>query len=250
MRAVAALYARPRWLLDYAHAAPEWQPDDGRGAAMYRRNFSGIIAQGRTSAFLDAMRESSEHQEGRGIRARTTVWGAMTGQTNGVLIASDFNTLDELEKFTDLAATDASFASVRRAVRTEMIYEASEVDIQRLSYHSDGLISSEEATAPRHYMRTLSGDVRPGHHREFVMAISHALEYQKQRGIDATTSVWSSVTGATSGVAIVAEFDGLAELEKFDDMAVKDAEFGRLRKASREAMVFLTSEVVIMRNLM
>jgi len=216
---------------------------------MYRRNFSGIIAQGRTSAFLEAMRESSEHQEGRGIRARTTVWGAMTGQTNGVLIASDFNTLDELEKFTDLAATDASFASVRRAVRTEMV-DASEVDIQRLSYHSDGLISSEEATAPRHYMRTLSGDVRPGHHREFVMAISHALEYQKQRGIDATTSVWSSVTGATSGVSIVAEFDSLAELEKFDDMAVKDAEFARLRKASREAMVFLTSEVVIMRNLL
>jgi len=216
---------------------------------MYRRNFSGIIAQGRTSAFLEAMRESSEHQEGRGIRARTTVWGAMTGQTNGVLIASDFNTLDELEKFTDLAATDASFASVRRAVRTEMV-DASEVDIQRLSYHSDGLISSEEATAPRHYMRTLSGDVRPGHHREFVMAISHALEYQKQRGIDATTSVWSSVTGATSGVSIVAEFDSLAELEKFDDRAVKDAEFARLRKASREAMVFLTSEVVIMRNLL
>ncbi|HXU22920.1 MAG TPA: hypothetical protein VN697_02705, partial [Tepidiformaceae bacterium] len=159
------------------------------------------------------------------------------------------NTLDELEKFTDLAATDASFASVRRAVRTEMV-DASEVDIQRLSYHSDGLISSEEATAPRHYMRTLSGDVRPGHHREFVMAISHALEYQKQRGIDATTSVWSSVTGATSGVSIVAEFDSLAELEKFDDMAVKDAEFARLRKASREAMVFLTSEVVIMRNLL
>jgi len=195
------------------------------------------------------MRESSEHQEGRGIRARTTVWGAMTGQTNGVLIASDFNTLDELEKFTDLAATDASFASVRRAVRTEMV-DASEVDIQRLSYHSDGLISSEEATAPRHYMRTLSGDVRPGHHREFVMAISHALEYQKQRGIDATTSVWSSVTGATSGVSIVAEFDSLAELEKFDDMAVKDAEFARLRKASREARGFLTSEVVIMRNLL
>ena len=216
---------------------------------MYRRNFSGIIAQGRTSAFLEAMRESSEHQEGRGIRARTTVWGAMTGQTNGVLIASDFNTLDELEKFTDLAATDASFASVRRAVRTEMV-DASEVDIQRLSYHSDGLISSEEATAPRHYMRTLSGDVRPGHHREFVMAISHALEYQKQRGIDATTSVWSSVTGATSGVSIVAEFDSLAELEKFDEMAVKDAEFARLCKASREAMVFLTSEVVIMRNLL
>ena len=134
---------------------------------MYRRILTGIIAQGRTR--VPRRHARIKRAPGRrGIRARTTVWGAMTGQTNGVLIASDFNTLDELEKFTDLAATDASFASVRRTVRTEMIYEASEVDIQRLSYHSEGLISSEEATAPRHYMRTLSGEVRPGHHREFV----------------------------------------------------------------------------------
>ncbi len=217
---------------------------------MYRRILSGIIAQGRTSAFLQAMRESSEHQDERGIRARTTVWGAMTGQTNGVLIASDFNTLDELEKFTDLAATDARFASIRRAVRTEMLYESSEVSIHRMSYHSDGMISSEDATAPQRYMRTLRGEVQAGRHREFVMSISQALEYQKQRGIAATTSVWSSVTGPTSGVSVVAEFDGLGELEKFDEMAVQDADFGKLRKASREAMVFLTSRVTLMRNLM
>ena len=216
---------------------------------MYRRILSGIIAQGRTSAFLQAMRESSEHQDERGIRARTTVWSTMTGQTNGVLIASDFNTLDELEKFTDLAATDARFASIRRAVRTEMVYDATEVSIHRMSYHSDGMISSEDATAPRRYMRTLSGEVQAGRHREFVMSISQALEYQKQRGIDATTSVWSAVTGVTSGVSVVAEFDSLAELEKFDEMAVQDAEFGKLRKSSREAMVFLTSEVTLLRNL-
>lgn len=217
---------------------------------MYRRVLTGIIAQGRTSAFLAAMRESSQHQEGRGIRARTTIWGSMTGQTNGVLIASDFNGLDELEKFTDLAANDARFASVRKAVRTEMIYDATDVSIHRLSYHSDGLISSEDATAPRRYMRTLVGEVQPGRHREFVMSISQALDYQKQRGIDATTSVWSAVTGGTSGVSIVAEFDTLAELEKFDEMALQDTEFARLRKATRETMVFLTSHVDVMRNLL
>lgn len=217
---------------------------------MYRRLVTGVIAQGRTSAFLAAMRESSTHQEGRGIRARITVWGAMTGQTNGVLIASDFNTLDELEKFTDLSVEDAKFAAVRRAVRSEMVYDASDVSIHRLAYHSEGLISSEEATAPRHYMRTLTGEVKPGHHREFVMSISLALEYQKQRGIDATTSVWSAVTGATSGVSIVAEFDTLSELQKFDEMAVQDAEFSKLRKATRETMVFLTSHVDVMRNLL
>jgi hypothetical protein len=217
---------------------------------MYRRILSGIIDQGKTSTFLAAMREANEHQEVRGIRARTTVWGAMTGQTNGVLIASDFNTMEDLERFTELAAEDARFATVRRAVRTQMIYDASEVSIHRLSYHSEGLISSEDATAPRRYMRTLDGEVQPGRHREFVMSISQALDYQKQRGIDATTSVWSAVTGQTSAVSIVAEFDSLAELEKFDDMATQDAEFGRLRKASRETMVFLTSEVNLLRNLL
>ena len=216
---------------------------------MYRRILTGIIAQGKTRDFLAAMRESSEHQEERGIRARTSVWGAMTGQTNGVLIASDFNTLDELEKFTDLATTDASFAVVRRAVRSQMVYEASSVGILRLAYHSEGMISSEDATAPRRYMRTLNGDVQPGRHREFVMSISQALEYQKQRGIEATTSVWTAVTGGTSGVAVLAEFDSLAELEKYDDLSVQDADFGRLRKTARETMVFTTSETHLMRNL-
>ena len=217
---------------------------------MYRRSFAGIIDQGKTSSFLAAMGEARDHQEERGIRARTTIWGSMTGQTNGVLIAADFNTLDDLEKFQEMAATDTAFATVRRAVREQMIYHSSQVSIQRLSYHSEGLISSEEATAPRKFMRTLAGEVQAGHHREFVLSISQALEYQKQRGIDATTSVWSSVSGATSGVQIVAEFDSLAELERFDELAQQDAEFGRLRKATRQSMVFLTSNVQIMRNLL
>jgi len=217
---------------------------------MYRRIFTGIIDQGKTSAFLAAMREARDHQADRDIRARTTVWGAMTGQTNAVLIASDFNTLDDLERFTEISALDARFATLRRAVRTQMLYESSDVSIQRLAYHSEGLISSEEATAPRKYMRTLSGHVQPGHHRDFVLSISQALDYQKQRGIDATTSVWSSVTGGTSRVAVVAEFDSLAELERFDELSQQDAEFGRLRKETRTSMVFLTSNVQIMRNLL
>lgn len=217
---------------------------------MYRRNFEGIIDQGQTAAFLAAMREASQHQLDRGIRARTTIWGAMTGQTNGVLISSDFDTLEELEKFTEMAALDARFAGIRRAVRSLMVFESAEVAIQRLDYHSDGLISSEEATAPRHYMRVLEGEVKPGHHRDFVMSVSQALEYQKQRGIEATTSVWSSVTGHTNGIALVAEFDSLVELEKFDEMAQKDAEFARLRRASRESMVFRTSSVNLLRNLL
>jgi len=99
-------------------------------------------------------------------------------------------------------------------------------------------------------MRTLAGEVLAGRHREFVMSISLALEYQKQRGIDAVTSVWSAVTGGTSGVSVVAEFDSLIELEKFDEIAAQDTEFARLRRETREAMVFLTSEVDLYRNLL
>ncbi|MGH2608053.1 MAG: hypothetical protein ACRDHF_03100 [Tepidiformaceae bacterium] len=217
---------------------------------MYRRIFRGIIDQGQTAAFLAAMREASQHQLDRGIRARTTIWGAMTGQTNGVLIASDFNTFEELEKFTEMTAVDARFAGMRRAVRSLMVFDSAMVEIQRLDYHSEGLISSEDATAPRHWMRTLSGQVRPGHHRDFIMSVAQALEYQKQRGIDATTSVWSAQTGQTSGISLVADFDSLSELEKFDEMAQKDAEFARLRRASRESMVFQTSHVTLHRNLL
>lgn len=217
---------------------------------MYRRNFTGIIDQGKTASFLAAMREARDHQLERGIRARTTTWGAMTGQTNSVLISSDFNTLDELEKFQEMSAMDTAFAHVRRKVRELMIYHSAAVSIHRLSFHSAGLISSEDATAPRKFMRTLTGEVQAGHHREFVVSISQALQYQEQRGIDAQTSVWSAVTGGTSGIAIVGEFDTLAELERFDELAQQDAEFARLRKGTRESMVFLTSQVQLFRNLL
>ena len=217
---------------------------------MYRRLFTGLVERGKTSEFLAALREAVDHQTDRGIRARTTIWGRVTGQTNGVMITSDFNTLDELEKFTDLAAEDARFAVVRRSVRQNMVFESSEVSIQRLAYQSEGLITSEDATSPRRYMRILSGEVLPGHHRDFVMSISQALDYQERRGIDATTSVWSAVTGGTSRVDIVAEFDSLGELEQFDEIAAQDAEFARLRRQTRESMVFMTSTVNLFRNLL
>jgi len=216
---------------------------------MYRRNLTGIIERGQTRPFLQAMQESSRHQDERGIRARTTIWGAITGPTSSVLIASDFNSLEELEKFTEMVAKDSSFATLRREVRSKMVYDESEVSIHRLDYHSEGLISSEDATAPRKYMRTLDGDVAPGRKRDFIHSIAQSLEFQKARGIDATTSVWSAVTGATNGVSIVAEFDSLMELARFDQMAAEDADFARLRAATRESMVFLTSRVTIMRSL-
>jgi hypothetical protein len=217
---------------------------------MFRRLFSGVIAQGQTRDFLAAMREASDYQLGRGIRARTAIWGAMTGQNNHVVIAADFNTLEDLERWSDLATNDQRFAVVRRAASQHLVYDASEVAILRLSYHSDGMISSEEATEPRKFMRVLKGEVQPGRHRDFVLSVSQALDYQKAKGVDATTSVWSAMTGHTAGVSIAGEFDSLAELERFDELAVRDAEFGRLRAATRASMVFLTSKTQLMRNLM
>lgn len=217
---------------------------------MYRRNITGIIERGKTEPFLAAMRASAAYQQERGIRARTTVWGAMTGQTNGVVICADFNTLDDLERFTELSAEDSHFASLRRDVRSQMVFDGSDVSLLRLAYHSEGLISSEEATAPLHYMRVMTGHVQAGRTRDFVSSVSEALEYQKDRGVAAYTSVWSSITGQTNGVAVVGEFASLAELEKFDEMAANDRDFARLRASTRESMVFLTSHVDLMRNLL
>lgn len=217
---------------------------------MYRRVTTGIVERGKTGDFLTAMAASRTYQAERGIRARTAIWGAVTGETNGVLVVSDFSALNEMESYIDLTAQDANFARLRRELRTTMVTEASMVTVYRLAFHSEGLISSEEATEPRRFMRVLSGDVLPGSHREFVLAVSHALQYQANRGIDATTSVWTSVTGSTRGIQVVGEFDTLSELEKFDEMGRNDAEYTRLRGSARQNMVFLTSQVQLFRNLM
>jgi len=217
---------------------------------MYRRVTIGVVERGKTGEFLAAMATSRDYQIERGIRARTAIWGAVTGETNGVVVASDFSELTEMETYLDLTAQDATFARIRRELRGTMVTESSRVTVYRLAFHSEGLISSEEATEPRRFMRTLSGDVRPGAHREFVMAVSHALQYQAGRGIDATTSVWTAVTGSTSGIQVVGEFDSLGELERFDEMGRNDAEYARLRSSARQNMVFLTSHVQLLRNLM
>ena len=216
---------------------------------MYRRVFRGMIERGKTREFLDAMRSNIQHQDDRGIRARTAIWAAMTGQTNEVFIASDFNTLDDLDRFTQLTAEDSAFAEMRARVRSFMVYSGSSVAIQRLSFHSEGLISAEEATAPRHFRRTLAGETLPGKQRQFVHSIAQALQFQKDRGIVATTSVWTALTGATNAISIDAEFETLAELQKFDDMAATDSEFAELRRATREAMEFHSTQVQLLRNL-
>lgn len=217
---------------------------------MYRRMIRGIAERGQTGALVEAARLAIEHQSARGVRARTAVWTAMTGPTNEVAIVMDFSALEDMERFSDLATQDARFADIWADVDGQLLDGSADASIHRLAYHSEGLISAEEATAPRRYLRLMTGEVEPGKGREFVLSLAEALRYQTERGIDATTSVWSALSGGTNAIAIAGEFDELAELQRFDDLAVRDAEFARLRRATREAMAFLTTHVDLMRNLL
>ena len=217
---------------------------------MYRRLMRGVVERGRTPDFLEAARLAIEHQDNRGVRARTAVWAAMTGTTNAVSIVMDFNTLEELERLDDLASQDSQFAGVWASVEGHLLPARTNASIHRLSYHSEGLISAEEATAPRRFLRLMTGEVLPGKGREFVLSLSEALRYQADRGVDATTSVWTALSGGTNAIAIAGEFDSMAELERFDDLAMRDAEFARFRRATREAMAFLTTHVELLRNVL
>lgn len=217
---------------------------------MYRRLIRGIVERGQTADLLAAARVAIEHQGARGISARTALWAAMTGPTNAVSIVMDVNALEELERWNDLAAQDARFAAIWADVERHLLSGRTEASIHRLSYHSEGLISAEEATAPRRFLRLMTGEVLPGKGREFVLSLSEALQYQAERGVDATTSVWTALSGGTNAIAIAGEFDSMAELERFDDLALRDSEFARFRRATREAMAFLTTHVELMRNVL
>ena len=217
---------------------------------MYRRLIHGIVERGQTGALLGAARTAIEHQDNRGISARTALWAAMTGPTNAVSIVMDVNTLEELERWNELAVQDAQFAGIWADVERHLLPGHTNASIHRLSYHSEGLISAEEATAPRRFLRLMTGEVLPGKGREFVVSLAEALQYQSEKGVDATTSVWTALSGGTNAIAIAGEFDSMAELERFDDLAVQDADFARFRRATREAMAFLTTHVELMRNVL
>ena len=58
-----------------------------------------------------------------------------------------------------------------------MLFDSANVEISRIAYHSEGLISSEEATEPRRYMRVLSGQVP---FDEQTMLASHSGEAARE----------------------------------------------------------------------
>lgn len=100
--------------------------------AMYRRVLTGQVAPGRHGDFLRAVEEALEYQAARGIEARFSVWDAISGPASRVEIISEFDSLQELEQFEELAAQDQRFAQMRRAVREAMVFESAEISIYRI----------------------------------------------------------------------------------------------------------------------
>jgi hypothetical protein len=98
------------------------------------------------------------------------------------------------------------------------------------------------------YRRVITGIIHPGRHEEFLQAVREASSYQEQKGVQATTSLWFSITGEINGFALVSEFDSLSELEKFDNLAADDGRFAELRRRAMSPVVFGTAETELQRK--
>lgn len=98
---------------------------------MFRRVLTGRVAPGKHGEFLRAVEAALEYQSARGIEAQFSVWDAITGPASNVEIIAEFEELQELEQFEELAAQDQRFAELRRAVREAMVFESAEINIYR-----------------------------------------------------------------------------------------------------------------------
>jgi hypothetical protein len=98
---------------------------------MYRRVFRGQVAPGRHGEFLAALEEALLYQQQRGIDARYSVWDALTGRASEVEIISEFESLQDLDRFEELVAQDQTFADIRQRVRAAMVFESTTVTLYR-----------------------------------------------------------------------------------------------------------------------
>jgi len=98
---------------------------------MYRRVLTGQIAPGKHGEFLAAVEEALDYQAKRGINARFDVWDAITGLASEVEIVSEFDSMQELEQFEEMAAQDQTFANMRRRVREAMIFDSTQIQLYR-----------------------------------------------------------------------------------------------------------------------
>ena len=98
---------------------------------MYRRVFRGQVAPGRHGEFLAALEEALLYQQQRGIGARYSVWDALTGRASEVEIISEFESLQDLDRFEELVAQDQIFADIRLRVRAAMVFVSTTVTLYR-----------------------------------------------------------------------------------------------------------------------
>lgn len=99
--------------------------------AIYRRVLTGQLAPGKHGEFLAAVEEALDYQAQRGIAAQFSVWDSVTGPASQVEIISEFDSLNELEQFEELAAQDQQFAELRRRVRQAMIFDTTVITLYR-----------------------------------------------------------------------------------------------------------------------
>ena len=98
---------------------------------IYRRVLTGQVAPGRHGEFLKAVEDALDYQAQRGIEAQFSVWNSISGPASQVEIVAEFDSLQELEQFEELAAQDARFADLRRQVREAMVFESAEITLYR-----------------------------------------------------------------------------------------------------------------------
>ena len=99
------------------------------------------------------------------------------------------------------------------------------------------------------YRRVITGLVEPGKHDDFLAAAREAADYQARHGVEASTKVWSAMSGKNGTVVLTSDFDSLAELEKFEHLVATDEEFGRVRRKVMASLAFGTAETQILREL-
>ena len=106
---------------------PEWRPP----MSLYRRVLTGQVAPGQHGEFLAAAQAAFDYQAARGIEADFAIWDSISGPASEVEIVAQFDSMQELEQFEELAAQDQTFSDLRRRVRQAMVFESASVQIFR-----------------------------------------------------------------------------------------------------------------------
>ena len=71
--------------------------------SLYRRVLTGQVAPGQHGEFLAAAQAAFDYQAARGIEADFAIWDSISGPASEVEIVAQFDSMQELEQFEELA---------------------------------------------------------------------------------------------------------------------------------------------------